>query len=60
MSSQPYEQFFLQPNDPVHRRYEALRAVFVDPNVAKTMRIIIPVEQEALSMLTTSTARRVR
>jgi len=30
MSSQPYEQFFLQPNDPVHRRYEALRAVFVD------------------------------
>ena len=30
MSSQTYEPFFLQPSDPVHRRYETLRAVFVD------------------------------
>ena len=25
-----YEQFFLQPREPWHRRYEALRAVFVE------------------------------
>lgn len=30
MSSQIYEPFFLKPCDPVQRRYEALRAVFVD------------------------------
>lgn len=30
MSGQVYERFFLQPNHPIHRRYETLRAVFVD------------------------------
>jgi transposase-like protein len=30
MSGQTYERFFLHPSDPIHRRYEALRAVFVD------------------------------
>lgn len=25
-----YDQFFLSPTDPWHRRYEALRALFVD------------------------------
>jgi transposase-like protein len=25
-----YEEFFLDPQDPLHRRYEALRGVFVD------------------------------
>lgn len=30
MSGQAYERFFLQPSDPMHRRYETLRAVFVD------------------------------
>ena len=30
MDGDRYEQFFLQPQDPWHRRYEALRAVFVE------------------------------
>ncbi len=30
MDRQPYEAFFLQPTDTWHRRYEALRAVFVE------------------------------
>lgn len=30
MSGQAYERFFLEPNDSIHRRYETLRAVFVD------------------------------
>jgi len=30
MSGQAYERFFLQPSDSVQRRYESLRAVFVD------------------------------
>jgi len=30
MDDDRYEQFFLQPQDPWHRRYEALRAVFVE------------------------------
>ena len=30
MTNQIYEPFFLKPSDPVQRRYEALRAVFVD------------------------------
>ena len=35
MDDDRYEQFFLQPQDPWHRRYEALRAVFVEgPSMA--------------------------
>ena len=30
MASTAYEQFFLHPTDPWHRRYEVLRALFVD------------------------------
>ena len=30
MNSTAYEQFFISPTDPWHRRYEALRALFVD------------------------------
>lgn len=30
MVSNGYQQFFLEPRDTWHRRYEALRAVFVD------------------------------
>lgn len=30
MDGSSYQQFFLQPEDPWHRRYEALRAVFVE------------------------------
>ena len=30
MDQQPYEAFFLRPTDTWHRRYEALRAVFVE------------------------------
>ena len=30
MASTAYEQFFLHPTDSWHRRYEVLRAVFVD------------------------------
>ena len=30
MNSTAYEQFFIHPTDPWHRRYEALRALFVD------------------------------
>jgi DNA-directed RNA polymerase specialized sigma24 family protein len=30
MDHQPYEAFFLRPSDTWHRRYEALRAVFVE------------------------------
>jgi len=30
MNGQACAQFFLQPNDPIQRRYEILRAVFVD------------------------------
>ena len=30
MTSTGYQQFFLQPTDAWHRRYEALRMVFVD------------------------------
>lgn len=30
MDSTAYAQFFLHPHDPWHRRYEALRAVFVE------------------------------
>ena len=30
MDRQPYEAFFLQPAGTWHRRYEALRAVFVE------------------------------
>lgn len=30
MDGDRYEQFFLQPEGPWHRRYEALRAVFVE------------------------------
>lgn len=43
MNGQVYEQFFLQPNDPCQRRYETLRAVFVDQqpmkDVARTFDI---------------------
>ena len=35
MNGQACEQFFLQPNDPIHRRYETLRAVFVDKQQMK-------------------------
>ena len=39
MASTAYDQFFLQPTDPWHRRYEVLRALFVDhqslPEVAQ-------------------------
>ena len=35
MSGQACEQFFLQPSDPVQRRYETLRAVFVDKQPMK-------------------------
>lgn len=35
MSGQAYERFFLQPSDPIHRRYETLRAVFVDKQPMK-------------------------
>lgn len=31
MDPNAYPQFFLQPSDTWHRRYEALRAVFVEP-----------------------------
>jgi hypothetical protein len=30
MDGQVYQQFFLRPSDPWHRRYEALRSVFVE------------------------------
>ena len=30
MGGSNYQQFFLRPEDSVHRRYESLRAVFVD------------------------------
>lgn len=30
MDGRQYEEFFLAPQDPSHRRYEALRGVFVD------------------------------
>lgn len=30
MDGRPYEAFFLAPQDPSQRRYEALRGVFVD------------------------------
>jgi hypothetical protein len=30
MDGRQYEAFFLDPQDPSHRRYEALRGVFVD------------------------------
>ena len=30
MDGQRYEEFFLDPQDPSHRHYEALREVFVD------------------------------
>ena len=30
MDRQPYESFFLRPTDTWHRRYEALRAIFVE------------------------------
>ena len=30
MDREPYEAFFLRPTDTWHRRYEALRAVFVE------------------------------
>ena len=35
MGSNGYEQFFLQPTDSWHRRYEALRMVFVDQEPLK-------------------------
>jgi hypothetical protein len=30
MQENLYRHFFLEPHQPLHRRYEALRAVFVD------------------------------
>ena len=30
MDDQPCRDFFLRPRSPAHRRYEALRAVFID------------------------------
>ena len=30
MDDTPYREFFAQPTHPYHRRYEALRAVFLD------------------------------
>lgn len=30
MNATTYDQFFLQPTDTSHRRYEVLRAIFVD------------------------------
>jgi hypothetical protein len=30
MDDQPYRSFFLEPRTPSHRRYEALRSVFVE------------------------------
>jgi transposase len=30
MDDTPYREFFSQPTHPYHRRYEALRAVFLD------------------------------
>lgn len=30
MDDRRYSTFFLQPTDPVHRRYEVLRAIFVE------------------------------
>ena len=35
MTSNTYQQFFLQPTDPWHRRYEALRRVFVEQQPVK-------------------------
>lgn len=35
MASTSYQQFFLQPTDAWHRRYEALRLVFVDQQPLK-------------------------
>ena len=35
MTSTDYRQFFLQPTDAWHRRYEALRLVFVDQRPLK-------------------------
>lgn len=35
MTSSGYRQFFLQPTDAWHRRYEALRLVFVDQRPLK-------------------------
>ncbi len=35
MTSTGYQQFFLQPTDAWHRRYEALRLVFVDQQPLK-------------------------
>ena len=35
MNSQPYQAFFLQPDNPVQQRYETLRAVFVDQQPMK-------------------------
>lgn len=35
MNSHAYEQFFLKPGEPLHRRYETLRAVFVDQQPMK-------------------------
>ena len=43
MDSTVYEQYFLQPQDPWHRRYEALRALFVEqqslPEVAERFSV---------------------
>ena len=35
MNGQTYERFFLSPNDTWHRRYEVLRAVFVEQHPMK-------------------------
>ena len=35
MDGTPYREFFAQPSNPHHRRYEALRAVFVEGRTAK-------------------------
>ena len=35
MNATAYEHFFLRPTDPLHRRYEALRALFVDQRPLK-------------------------
>jgi hypothetical protein len=40
MQDSLYRHFFLEPHQPLHRRYEALRAVFVDgqPHVEAAKR----------------------
>jgi hypothetical protein len=35
MDDTPCAEFFSQPTNPYHRRYEALRAVFVDKRASK-------------------------